>query len=39
MSAGFLIFAALAVVALAGLTGVKKRWRTTWGAAISGVRI
>jgi len=39
MSAGFLIFAALALVALAGLTGVKKRWRTTWGAAIGGVRI
>ena len=39
MSSGFLIFAALSVVALAGLTGVKKRWRTTWGAAISGVRI
>ena len=30
---GFLIFAALAVLALAGLTGVKKRWRTTWGAS------
>lgn len=30
--AGFLIFAALAVLALVGLTGVKKRWRTTWGA-------
>lgn len=30
---GFLIFAALAVLALAGLTGVKTRWRTTWGAA------
>jgi NNP family nitrate/nitrite transporter-like MFS transporter len=29
---GFLIFAALAVLALLGLTGVKKRWRTTWGA-------
>jgi NNP family nitrate/nitrite transporter-like MFS transporter len=30
---GFLIFAALALLALAGLTGVKTRWRTTWGAA------
>lgn len=38
-SLGFLIFAALAMVALAGLTSVKKRWRTTWGAAIQGVRI
>jgi NNP family nitrate/nitrite transporter-like MFS transporter len=28
---GFLIFAALALLALAGLTGVKTRWRTTWG--------
>jgi NNP family nitrate/nitrite transporter-like MFS transporter len=38
-SSGFLIFAVLALVALAGLTSVKKRWRTTWGAAIQGVRI
>jgi MFS transporter, NNP family, nitrate/nitrite transporter len=38
-SAGFLIFAALAIVALLGLTSVKKRWRTTWGAAILGVQI
>ena len=30
---GFLIFAGLAVLALVGLTGVKTRWRTTWGAA------
>ncbi|HQR52485.1 MAG TPA: nitrate/nitrite transporter [Burkholderiales bacterium] len=30
--AGFLVFAALALVALTGLTAVKKRWRTTWGA-------
>ncbi|MDP1593659.1 MAG: nitrate/nitrite transporter [Thiobacillus sp.] len=30
---GFLIFAALAVIALIGLTGVKSRWRTTWGAS------
>ncbi|WP_313951823.1 nitrate/nitrite transporter [Accumulibacter sp.] len=31
--AGFLIFAALALLALAGLSAVKNRWRTTWGAA------
>ncbi len=30
--AGFLIFAALAIAALLGLTAVKRRWRTTWGA-------
>jgi NNP family nitrate/nitrite transporter-like MFS transporter len=30
---GFLVFASLAALALVGLTGVKKRWRTTWGAA------
>ena len=30
--AGFLLFAGLAVVALLGLTGVKRRWRATWGA-------
>jgi len=30
--AGLLAFAALALVALAGLTGVKARWRRTWGA-------
>jgi len=36
---GFLVFAALAVVALLGLTAVKKRWRTTWGAALTTVRI
>ncbi|HKT85099.1 MAG TPA: nitrate/nitrite transporter [Novosphingobium sp.] len=38
-SLGFLVFAALGVVALLGLTAVKSRWRTTWGAAIQGVRI
>jgi NNP family nitrate/nitrite transporter-like MFS transporter len=31
-SAGLLVFAALAAVALLGLTSVKTRWRTTWGA-------
>jgi NNP family nitrate/nitrite transporter-like MFS transporter len=30
---GFLIFAGLAVLALVGLTSVKTRWRTTWGAS------
>jgi NNP family nitrate/nitrite transporter-like MFS transporter len=30
--AGFLIFAGLCLVALIGLTSVKTRWRTTWGA-------
>lgn len=30
--AGFLGFAGMAVVALVGLTLVKKHWRTTWGA-------
>jgi NNP family nitrate/nitrite transporter-like MFS transporter len=31
--AGFLVFAALAALALAGLTGIKGRWRRTWEAA------
>ena len=30
---GFVVFAVLAVAALVGLTRVKTRWRTTWGAA------
>jgi NNP family nitrate/nitrite transporter-like MFS transporter len=30
---GFVIFAVLALAALIGLTAVKTRWRTTWGAA------
>lgn len=30
---GLLIFAGLAVLALLGLSGVKTRWRTTWGSA------
>ena len=29
---GLLVFASLCLFALAGLTLVKKRWRTTWGA-------
>ena len=39
-TAGFVVFAALALLALVGLTSVKGRWRTTWGAvAVSGARI
>ena len=30
-SAGYFIFGGLALLALVGLTGVKRRWRTTWG--------
>ncbi|HTH95438.1 MAG TPA: nitrate/nitrite transporter [Rhodocyclaceae bacterium] len=30
---GFMIFAGLAILALIGLTSVKMRWRTTWGAS------
>ncbi|WP_126173723.1 nitrate/nitrite transporter [Altericroceibacterium xinjiangense] len=37
--AGFLVFAVIALIALGGLTVVKVRWRTTWGAAVQGVRI
>lgn len=36
---GFLIFAGLALLALAGLTLVKGVWRTRWDAALAGVRI
>jgi MFS transporter, NNP family, nitrate/nitrite transporter len=36
--AGFLFFAVLALLGVAGLTFVKSRWRTTWGA-VSGARI
>jgi NNP family nitrate/nitrite transporter-like MFS transporter len=38
--AGLLLFASLAVVALVGLSVIKHRWRTTWGAVgIAGARI
>lgn len=37
---GLLVFASLAVLALVGLTVIKHRWRTTWGAVgIAGARI
>jgi NNP family nitrate/nitrite transporter-like MFS transporter len=32
--AGFLVFACLALLALTGLTAVKRRWVTTWGAPL-----
>jgi NNP family nitrate/nitrite transporter-like MFS transporter len=35
--AGLLAFAVLALLALAGLTGVKARWRQTWGAQAQAV--
>ena len=35
-SIGFLIFAGLALIALAGLTAVKANWRSTWGATAGG---
>jgi len=38
--AGLLGFASLAVIALVGLTVIKQRWRTTWGAVdVAGARI
>jgi NNP family nitrate/nitrite transporter-like MFS transporter len=35
---GLLVFVLLALVAVTGLTRIKKRWRTTWGAVVA-VRI
>ena len=37
--AGLLVFAILALVALVGLTSIKSRWRTTWGAVPGAARI
>ena len=37
-AAGFVFFALLAGLGLIGLTSVKARWRTTWGA-VSGARV
>jgi NNP family nitrate/nitrite transporter-like MFS transporter len=36
---GLLVFALLALAALASLSGVKHRWRATWGAALAAARI
>jgi NNP family nitrate/nitrite transporter-like MFS transporter len=33
---GLLLFAMLALVALIGLTGIKRHWRSTWGAVALG---
>ena len=33
---GFLIFAAVTLIAIAGLSVVKTRWRTTWGISAGG---
>ncbi|MFY9143125.1 MFS transporter [Sulfuricurvum sp.] len=35
-SAGFLIFAGFVMVAISGISLVKTRWRTTWGATAGG---
>jgi len=37
-AAGFLIFAGMVMIAILGISLVKTRWRTTWGAS-SGARI
>jgi NNP family nitrate/nitrite transporter-like MFS transporter len=37
-TAGFLFFSVMVAVGLLSLVGIKKRWRTTWGA-VSGARI
>ncbi len=37
--AGLLVFAILALLAVAGLTSIKSRWRTTWGAIPGVARI
>jgi MFS transporter, NNP family, nitrate/nitrite transporter len=36
---GFLIFAILAAVALVGITGVRRRWRTTWAELYGAARV
>ena len=34
---GFLMFASVTLIAIAGLSAVKTRWRTTWGASSGGM--
>jgi NNP family nitrate/nitrite transporter-like MFS transporter len=38
-SAGFLVFALLAAVALVSISGVRRRWRTTWGELHGAARV
>jgi len=35
-SVGFMIFAAVVIIAIAGISFVKTRWRTTWGVSAGG---
>jgi NNP family nitrate/nitrite transporter-like MFS transporter len=37
--AGFLSFAMLAAAALVALSGVRRRWRTTWSALYGAARV
>lgn len=37
--AGFLVFALLAVAALAGIAGVRRRWRTSWADAYGAAQV
>lgn len=37
--AGFLLFAAFGLIALIGLTLIKRQWRSTWGADVAAARI
>jgi NNP family nitrate/nitrite transporter-like MFS transporter len=36
---GFLVFAILAAIALVGISGVRRRWRTTWGELYGAARV
>ncbi len=36
---GFLVFAMLAALALVGISGVRRRWRTTWGQLYGAARV
>ena len=36
---GFLVFAMLASLALVGISGVRRRWRTTWGQLYGAARV